>query len=107
MAGDKVLVLVEFDDGGTLRKAGKYDVNPAELAHLSQRSREAVENALNTIDWIAKKAHMLIGTADDSPDEVELEFGIEITAKAGMLVVQADSKFHIKAKVIWKKDKNG
>ena len=107
MADDKVLVLVDFDDGGTVRKAGKYDVNPAELVRLSERSREAVENALNTIDWVAKKAHTLIGNADDSPDEVELEFGIEITAKAGMLVVQADSKFHIKAKVVWKKGGNG
>ncbi|MCD4685777.1 MAG: hypothetical protein K8S97_07560 [Anaerolineae bacterium] len=101
MSDDNMLVLVEFEDAGTLRRVSADEADPDELAELSGRSREAVEKTLSTIGWIARRAKTLVSEAE--PDEVELEFGVKISTKAGVIVMQADGEFHIKAKITWRK----
>ena len=103
MSNDEVVVLVEFEDEeGTLHSVARDEVDPEELAELSGRSREAVIKTLNTIGWIAGKAKTLVSEAHGNPDEVELEFGIKITTRAGAIVMQGEGEFHIKAKITWK-----
>jgi hypothetical protein len=105
MSDDNMLVLVEFEDeGGRIRRVADEEVDPTELAELSGRSREAVEKTLNTIGWIASRAKTLVSEAHGNPNEVELEFGIKITTKAGVIVMQGEGEFHIKAKITWKHD---
>ena len=102
MSDDNTLVLVDFvDERGQLRRV--TNESEEDLAQLSGKSRDAVEKTLSTIDWVATKAKAMLDNATDKPDEVTLEFGISISTKAGVIVMQAEGEFHIKATITWKK----
>jgi len=100
---DDMQILVQFDDEAGLRQVNAADADPEQLAELSGKSREAVEKALGSIGWVADRTRAVLDAAVERPDVVELEFGIKISTKAGVIVVQGEGEFHIKAKLIWKK----
>jgi hypothetical protein len=98
---DDVIILVDFGDGHLLQ-VDSDDLSPDELARIGKKSAEAVDKAFDTIRWIAKKAKSTLKNLNNKPDEMELEFGIAVTAKAGMLVFEGTGEFHIKARLVWK-----
>lgn len=99
---DDVIILVDFGDGH-LRQAADHDISDKDLLRIDKKSREAVNKAFDTIKWVAQKADSTLKNLHEQPDEVELEFGIAITTKAGVMVLQDEAGFHIKAKLVWKK----
>lgn len=102
---NKVAILVDFG-GGRLTQVDADGMSDEELESVSEESREAVNNALNTLKWVAGRAKTALDNMSEKPDEMELEFGIAITTKAGVLVLQSEAEFHIKAKLVWKNDKS-
>jgi hypothetical protein len=96
-----VVVLVELG-GGQIRqisREGKTD--PKALAEMSGKSKDAVEKSLDTIGWVAEKTRAMIESLHEKPATVEVEFGIKITAEAGVIVAKGQSEFHIVAKLVW------
>lgn len=100
---DDILILVDFGDGYMRDVANGDEPDPKELEDLDDRSRKAVDTALKTVRWVAAKSKAAIDAMVDQPDEVELEFGIQIGTKAGVLVMQGTADFHIKARLVYKK----
>jgi hypothetical protein len=100
---EDVVVLVDFGDGQLREVADDDELSEADLAKLGRKSKDAVSEALATITWVAKQAKTVMGNLHDKPDEMELEFGIALTTKAGVIVLQGETQFHIKAKLVWKK----
>lgn len=103
-----VLVDLEGSKQGRVRQVtrGGKDVSPEEISKLSGKSKDAVTNALGTIGWVAKQARATLNGLDISerPAQMELEFGIQITAEAGVIVAKTETQIHITAKLVWKKD---
>lgn len=97
MNDDNFMILVDFDE------AGLKEVSLSELSEAAvEQSKQAIANALKAVVWIGEKAKEVLSTAHHRPDEAELEFGIKVGSKAGILVSQADTEFHIKARLVWK-----
>jgi hypothetical protein len=70
---------------------------------LSEKEqKEAIKNSLKAVKWVAEETKTLLKDATHRPDEAEIEVGIKITAKGGVLVVQGEAEFHIKARLLWK-----
>lgn len=98
MNKDEFVILVDFDEPG-MRELGITEITQA----VEEQSRQAIDNALKAITWIAEKTKAALDAAHQRPDKAEIEFGIKVGTKAGILVSEADAEFHIKAKLVWKK----
>ena len=101
MNDDNLIILVDFDEPGLEQVSLLDDISEAAI----EKSKAAIANALDVITWVGEKAKAALDAAHHRPDTAELEFGIKVGSKAGVLVSQADSEFHIKAKLIWNKPK--
>jgi hypothetical protein len=97
MNDDNIVVLVDFDEPG-LQQTSLISFKPEQV----QKSKESIENALEVIKWVADKAKKALDAAHEKPDQAELEFGIKVGSKAGILVAEGSAEFHIKATLIWK-----
>lgn len=108
MDDSEIMVLVDFGEGfedleeeDEMVETSVFSSIAERLSNRAGKSRESIATSLNVIGWVSQKAKATIDGLTDKPDTVELEFGIKVGSKAGMLVAQADAEFHIKAKVIW------
>jgi hypothetical protein len=99
MNDNSIIILVDFNEPNLEQVSFVGDISEAAI----EKSKQAIANALEVITWVGEKAKAALDAAHHQPDEAELEFGIKVGSKAGILVSQADSEFHIKAKLVWKK----
>ncbi|MEO1645577.1 MAG: CU044_2847 family protein [Chloroflexota bacterium] len=102
---DNPVIFVEFDDNDA-NNNGNNGMRMGQVARglsLADKSREAVENSLESIKWVGEQLHTVLDGMTDQPDTVELEFGIKVSTEAGV-IVKGTADFHIKAKLVWKKD---
>jgi hypothetical protein len=99
MNDDNLIILVDFDEPGMAEVSLVGDLSETAV----EKSKAAIANALRVVTWVGEKAKAALDAAHDRPDEAELEFGIKVGSRAGVLVSQADSEFHIKARLVWKK----
>ncbi|GEM_PF-3039254 len=102
---DDVKVLVDLGSGRVRTISRKEDVDAKVLEELSGRSKTAVDKSLSTIGWVADKTKAILDGLHDKPDTVEVEFGIQITAEAGVIVAKSETQLHITAKLVWNKPK--
>lgn len=95
------VILVDFG-GGRLRQVSRGgELETEDLQALTGKSKDAAENALNAIGWVAKQARDAVSNLHEKPTTMEIEFGIKITTQAGVIIMSADGEFHIKAKLVW------
>jgi hypothetical protein len=94
-------IYVEFDDAERFVDIAR-DFNDTH----TERAKEAIENSLQVIQWMADKTKCVLDAAHDKPNMAEVEFGIKVTSKAGILVAQAEADFHIKVKLVWTDSKS-
>lgn len=91
--GGEVLVEIsEHDDPGLRRASRAGDVIAATAASLQSALapvRTAAEAALDTF----RKA---------GPKEVEIEFGIRLTAEAGAVIAKTGAEGHLTVKLTWR-----
>ncbi len=101
--------LVEFplEDGGTILV--EVDV-PEEMGMVpAARGGEVVHRAQQTFEAAVGKirpaAQVIIGklrTLHDPPDEIEVEFGLKMSAEAGAIVAAGGVEANYKVKLTWK-----
>jgi hypothetical protein len=76
-----------------------HDVN------LSDSAATAVEGLLDTVRGVATSVRMAL--VDIQPDEVAVEFGVELTAKSGRIVsalAEAGGMAALKLTLTWKRE---
>ncbi|GAB4550285.1 MAG: CU044_2847 family protein [Anaerolineae bacterium] len=96
---DDIMIFVESDEEVGAKGLGRRpDDDPKE-------ARDRISRALDSVKWMAQKTREAMRAVPllDAPDEVEIEFGVQIGAKAGVIVMQADSEFHFKVRLTWRK----
>jgi hypothetical protein len=102
--------LVEFrmEDGGTIA----VEVNEAEIgstAHASLRpsdiveeAKETFEQALSKIQPATEKIITVLHELAQKPDEIEMEFGFNLSATSGVVVASASTEANYKVTLRWK-----
>ncbi len=98
---DGSTIMVEVDDpesaGGTMR-VGRGD-KTVEKANLS------FEKALDKIKPTANAVISKLRDLYDPPDEIGVEFGLKLSAKAGAVLAAAGVEANYKVTLKWQKDK--
>ena len=94
-------ILVEFAPvAGVVRTA-----LPTSPAALAEQSRKALDAAMNTIHGMARRVNDTISQIKlaERPTTVEVEFGLKLTADAGVLVATAGTEASFNVKLTWER----
>ena len=83
---------------------GGEEVSRPSVDDLSQRSAEALNQAMGTIKTMARRTLETIDTLANKPTEVEVEFGIKLTVEAGAVISKAGGEGNITVKLKWTRD---
>lgn len=98
---DGTSILVEVDEteaGGVVRASRAGDA--------VQKAQKTFEDAMDKVRPAASAIIAKIRGLHDSPDEVEVEFGLKLSADAGAFVASAGVEANYKVTLKWKKDEN-
>ena len=97
---DERVVFAEVDVGGLLEGEGLAPIaNPEELA---RRAGGSVRSAMESV--IAPTAETIFGRLEGMarrPSAVELEFGLALNGKAGVVFASTEMEGHIQVKLTW------
>lgn len=97
------LVRVPLEGGGTILfeapaqgggpvKAGKFTDSVRELPQTLQSVLVPVRDAAEAVLEQLRKAR---------PDEVEVEFGVDLAAEAGAVIAKTESSCHLQVRLLW------
>ncbi len=75
-------------------KAGRIGDAVRDLPHTLQQVLEPVRDAA---------AAVLDQLRQANPDEVEVEFGVDLSAQAGAVITKGESAVHFKVRVMWQR----
>jgi hypothetical protein len=98
---EDVPVLVEFTPRPGVQQTA---LTPAVVV---QKSAEALDSAMNAIHSMARRVAATVDALSDPPGQVEVEFGLKLTADAGALIARAGSECTINVKLSWERQKSG
>jgi hypothetical protein len=96
---ETVFVEIESPREGLLPVA-----NPGDIAVKVQQTLEA---ALQRIKPAASAVVSTLKSIADSPDEIKVEFGVKLSAKAGAVLASADAEANYKITLSWKSKTGG
>ena len=99
-SGETILVEVEdvVPGGGTRR--GLFDSNVVERAQTS--FEDALDRARPMATTLVRKLRDIGDSAVSPPDEVQVEFGIVLSANAGAVLAAASAGANYKVTMTWK-----
>ena len=92
--GATILVEVDLPEGG-IQRAGRE----GEIVKATQSFDEALEH----VRPVAQKIISTLRTLTDVPDEMTVEFGIKLGARAGVVIASADVEANYKLTLKWKR----
>jgi hypothetical protein len=105
----KRIIDYPLEDGSTL----KFEVETAEVpsgwrgdqkpGQVAEKARQSFETSL---EKLKPASELLIGklrSLADAPDEIEVEFGIKLSAEAGAFIAAASAEANYKVTLKWNK----
>jgi hypothetical protein len=96
--GGTIIVEVEEPEtGGTTRASRR----PGELA---EEAKETFEQALSKIRPATEKVIGTLRSLAHKPDEIEMEFGFNMSAAAGVVIASASAEANYKVTLRWKSE---
>ena len=98
------IVEFEFEDGGTIRieataSLDEFEAQPAGVSDLIQKASEKFEEALAVITPTVKALLRMLH--DIGPSEIGIEFGVKVSADAGVLIARAGTEANFKVSLKW------
>ena len=108
--GNTMKRLVEFslEGGGTvlvevdaLEEPGPI---PAARGEVVQRAHKTFEEALEVVRPMAQVILDKLHALHDPPDEVQVEFGLKMSAEAGALIAAASAEANYRVTLTWKRE---
>jgi len=100
---EKYLIEYEMEDGSVIRVESSGDLGVERISKdKTSRAGEKFEQAIAQIKPVAKA---LFGAFEhfNNPQEINLEFGVKFSAKAGVIFASADSEATFKVSLKWGK----
>ena len=102
---DDVEILVDFgEESGGLVPVSKGGMGTlsAGAEELVEKSKQALDRAMDTIQGMAKRTIAAAKNLTDPPDAIEVAFGIKLDAEAGAMVAKAGTEASINVKMVWR-----
>ena len=95
-------IIIELKQG-----YGEEDV-ALNLSDLADKSKIALDNALDTIQGMAIKVIQTIKKIPvvDGPEKIEVEFGLKLSSDATAVVVSTGIEAQINVKLCWERSKD-
>ena len=94
--GGTILVEVEEPEGAV--------VPAARAGGVPEKARQTFEAAMERIRPVAGTLIAKLRGLHDPPDEVEVEFGLKMSAEAGAVVAAAGAEANYKVTLTWKRE---
>ena len=94
--GGSILVEVEMPEG--------TGMVPAARGEVAQRAQQTFEAALEKVRPAAQAIIKKLRALHDPPDEIEVEFGLKMSAEAGAVVAAAGVEANYKVTLTWKRE---
>src|SRR5436190_18729782 len=92
--GETITVEVK-DEDGQLGHAGRG-------GDVAQKAAETFEAAMSRLKFLTSKVVSTLPNLND-PDELSLEFGVKLSAEAGVVIASASAEANITVKLSWKR----
>lgn len=96
-------VLVRVEDLGLDVGGGDIVTRGGGMSTRLEQAQATFEAALDPIRVVAQGVLEKLAGLVDSPDEVHVEFGLELTAKAGAIVAAVGSTAQLKVGLTWRR----
>jgi Trypsin-co-occurring domain 1 len=100
-SGETILVEVEEIVPGGGPRRGLFDSNVVERAHTS--FEDAFERVRPMATTLVRKLRDIGDSAGSPPDEVQVQFGIALSAEAGAVLAAASASANYTVTMTWKK----
>jgi hypothetical protein len=94
--------LIEVDEAepeGGIQRAARSD-------GLIQHADQTLESALERVKPAAEAILKRLTNLSERPDEIEIEFGLKLTAKAGAVIASGEVEANYTVKLKWAKKSN-
>lgn len=97
---DDGTIMVEMDEEarGGVTRGGR----PSEV---TERAQQTFEAALAKIKPVATSLIAQLRDLSQPPQEVEVEFGLKLSAEAGAFIASASTEAHFLVKLTWQQEK--
>ncbi len=98
-------ILVEFEPRAGVRQVSRIgDLTQEQLAKLAESSEFALDRAMVTIRAMGRRITDTVKQINvaDRPNEVSVEFGLKLDAKAGAYLAKAGAEAGFKVTLAWK-----
>ena len=101
--------LIEFplEDGSSIwvevRDTETGGLVPAARGDLTARAAQTFESALERVRPAAQAIIQKLRDLPDTPDEVEVEFGLKLSAEAGAIIAAGGVEANYRVTLKWKK----
>jgi hypothetical protein len=103
------LVRIPLEDGGSVlvetRSAADGPVKAGRIADVIHEFPATLQASLRPVSATARA--LLHQLREAGPDEVEVEFGVDLAVQAGAVITKSEANCHLKVKVTWKNDQSG
>ena len=102
-----VLIRVPLDRGGSIIVEADEEVQPSETLPAG-RVGDAVADAQRTfeaaLESVVDLAETMLGKSREAsgPDEINVEFGLKVSAEAGAIIAKAGGEANFKLTLGWK-----
>lgn len=80
-------------------------LNESANRDIIQDTKDSFDKALKPLKEVSNSIISCIKEISDSPKEVEVEFSLKFTARAGIILTSLDSEAHLKIVLKWQNEK--
>ncbi|MBW8795607.1 MAG: hypothetical protein JF597_19040 [Streptomyces sp.] len=104
------LARIPLDGGGTvLVEAAPTTVEgPLQAGRLGDAIRDLPTSLQTALGPVRETARAVVEQLRHAgPGEIEVEFGVDLSAQAGAVITKSEAGFHLKVRVLWQQDAPG
>lgn len=102
------LARVPLEGGGSILVEAEEGVaGPVKAGRVGDAVRELPESLGSALEPVTGLARTVMHRLREAgPDEVQVEFGIDLSAAAGVVITKTAAKCHLTVHVVWRKDED-
>lgn len=97
------LLRVPLEDGGTILFEAVPESNgPVKAGRITDGIRELPRTLQESLVPVRETARAVLEQLKQAgPDEVEVEFGVDLSTEAGAVITKTEAAVHLKVRVLW------
>ncbi|MDT0343275.1 CU044_2847 family protein [Streptomyces litchfieldiae] len=98
------LARVPLDGGGAILFEADPDLTgPVKAGRVGEAVRDLPHTLRGALAPVRDTARTVLEQLREAgPDEVEVEFGVDLSAEAGVVVTKSQAAVHLKVRVLWR-----